>query len=113
MKNILRTLALSLCFVLHSVNSYAAGYAWGTLYDVHFTGSGAVIAYINGPRQNVPTCAVSFPNRFAIDGTSAAGKVQVSGLLSAYLTQKVVVITGTGDCVATGTEETINYFYID
>ena len=93
-------------------NSYAGSASSGILSTVHFMSNGVVIAYTSGARTDVPSCASNQPSRFTINGTSVGGKVQLSGLLSAYVAGKQVVIIGTGDCSVYGDTETISYFYI-
>ena len=94
-----------------AANSHAGSATSGVLSTLHFMSNGIVIAYTSGARSDIPPCAVNHPSRFAVDGTSAGGKVQVSGLFAAYTSGKQVIIIGTGDCSAYGDTETINYFY--
>lgn len=96
---------------MFATNSYAGSASSGTLSTVHFMSNGVVIASTSGTRSDVPPCAVNQSSRFSIDGTSAGGKVQVSGLLAAYASGKQVNIIGTGNCSVYGDTETISYFY--
>ena len=99
-----------LAFVLSAI-AYAGSAGSGVLSTVHFMSNGVVLLYTSGTRADVPQCAANFPSRFAVDATSAGGKVQLSGLLAAYATGKRVTIIGTGNCSAYGDSETISYFY--
>ena len=107
MKKILR-----LAILLASVNSYAGSADPGNLSNVHFMSDGVVLAYINGNRSDVPSCAVNQPLRFALSTASSGGKVQLAGLLTAYSSGKKIRIIGTGNCSAYGDTETIEYFYL-
>lgn len=100
-----------LLLALFSANALAGNAGAGTLNTVHFMGNGVVIVYTNGARSGVPSCASNNPSRFALDGTSAGGKVQLAGPLSAYATGKRVTIIGADNCSVYGDSETISYFY--
>jgi hypothetical protein len=97
--------------MLTSVSAFGGDAQPGTLSTVHFMSSGVVMVYTSGSRSNVPACAASFPSRFVVDGSTAGGKVQVSGLLTAYAAGKSVRIIGTGTCSVAGNSETIDFFY--
>ena len=99
-------------FTFYSMHLYAGSAGSGVLYNFHFMNNGVVIVYTTGTRTGVPSCATNQPLRFAVDATTAGGKVQLSGLLSAHAAQKPVVITGRGQCDAYGDTETISYVYI-
>jgi hypothetical protein len=72
-------------------------------------GNGVVIVYYDGgSRTGAPACA-TVNERFAVDGTTAGGKIQVAGLLTAYTGGKTVHLWGNGTCTAYGDTETINY----
>ena len=85
----------------------------GNLHTIHYMNNGIVVVYTTGTRTgNLQDCATNQPQRFAIDAKTEAGKVQLTGLLTAYTTGKPVVIIGKGDnCECHGDTETINYFY--
>jgi len=100
-----------IAIIMFSANLYAGSATSGILKLVHFMSDGIVIAYTSGTRSDIPTCAINQPSRFAIDATTSGGKVLLSGLLSAYASGKNVAIFGTGNCLAYGDSETINYFY--
>lgn len=102
---------LGAVLALSSISALAGDALSGTLSVVHFMANGVVLASTDGARSNVPSCAAAQPSRFAIDATTAAGKIQLSGLLAAYAAGKPVRIVGNGTCSAYGDSETINYFY--
>lgn len=83
----------------------------GTLSQPHFMSDGYVVVSTSGTRSSVPSCAATSPSRFAFDATTASGKAQLAGLLTAYASHLPVRILGTGDC-AWGSEK-VSYFYID
>lgn len=100
-----------LAALMISAATQAGSATSGTLSTVHFMSGGNVILYTSGSRSDVPSCASTQPNRFAVNGTTEGGKVQLSGLLTAYAAGKSVVIYGTGTCSVQGDTETISYFY--
>lgn len=102
--------AVSLLFGCQQALSGTA--AVGVLSMPHVLDNGVVIVYTDGTRTGIPGCATSFPNRFAFDSTTSAGKSKWAGILSAFLTGKPVYIAGTGDCSASSSSETLSYFYI-
>jgi hypothetical protein len=87
----------------HAGNSLA-----GTAHAVHYMGNGAVLFSHSGTRSGVPACA-TISTRFAINGATAAGKVQVAGLLSAVARGKTLNIIGNGDCSVWSDSETVHY----
>jgi hypothetical protein len=91
--------------------SHAGSASSGALSDFNYLNTGVVIVYTSGARTGVPSCAASQPSRFVIDATTAGGKVQLAGLLTAYTSGKPVVIVGTGACGVYGDTESISYFY--
>jgi len=80
------------------------------LKNLYFMSNGVVIAYVEGPRSNAPSCAAVESMRFAVNATTPAGKAQLSGLLTAYSTGKAVSIWGTGACTAWNDTESIDFF---
>jgi hypothetical protein len=86
--------------------------AEGTLAAPHFMSSGVIIVYTSGSRTGVPACATPQPQRFAFDATTAAGKSQLAGMLTAFTAGKSVIMAGTGTCSVIGDSETLSHFYI-
>lgn len=97
-------------FLLHLANAYA-GDGSGTISAVHFMYNGVILFSVSAARTNVPPCATIL-QRFALNGTTPVGKLQVAGLLSAYAQGKQVVVIGTGTCPDWGDTESVSYFYI-
>lgn len=94
--------------------SHASSASGGKLHTIHFMGNGAVIVYTTGTISgDKPSCTDSnqHKNIYAIDGTSSVGKVQLTGLLSAYASGKNVTIIGAENCGPWGDAETLLYFY--
>jgi len=104
---------VSLLTLVVSANAYAGSAGAGTLSNLHFMGNGVVILYTSGARTGVPACATTQPNRFAIDGTTAAGKVHLAGVLAAHAAGKTVYIFGTGNCSNFPDTESVNYFAVE
>ena len=91
--------------------AHAGESTMGQISGVHFMGNGAVIFYHSGQRSGAPACA-TIPNRFAIEGSTSTGKVQVAGLLSAVARGKNIYVLGLGVCNAWSDTETVNYFSV-
>ena len=83
----------------------------GLLDTVIVWPGGQVMVSTSGTRASVPSCGSSHPRQFAFDSTTAAGRAQLSVLLTAYASGKSVRIIGTALCDVVGDTETINYFY--
>lgn len=89
-----------------------ASTAWeGSVHDVHFMQNGVVLVYTTGSRTTPPSCS-TVAGRFAFDSTTAGGKSQLAGILTADAGGRQVIIVGTGDCGVYGDSETISHFYI-
>jgi len=102
--------ALGLLFACSSALAGTA--ASGLLSMPHVLENGVVIVYTSGTRTNTPSCALTYPDRFAFDSTTAAGKSLWAGILAAFLAEKAVFIAGTNSCSVSGGSETLSYFYI-
>lgn len=106
----LRFFAL-LSAILSPALTHAGSADTGQFRTLHFMANGTVVAYTTGARADVPACASSQPSRFVFDASTDQGKAQLSGLLTAYATNKSVKIFGTGACNVIGDTETLSYFY--
>lgn len=96
-----------------SANAFSGNAELGEIYNLHFMSNGVVIVYTRGIRTNVPPCALNQPARFAVDGKSAGGKVQLSGLLTAYSLGQKVRFIGANNCNAYSDTETANYIVVN
>ncbi|SRR6266568_6384819 len=105
------TMLLARVLLLVPIVAHAGERTSGTISLPHFISNGVVIFYTSGTRTNVPACA-TLANRFAINGATAAGRIQVAGLLSAYTQGKQVAVIGTGSCPDWGETESVSYFYV-
>ena len=102
--------------LIFTAGIFAAGAASAGTADVgnpnnpYFMSNGVVLFWTNGARSNVPACGQGIAQRFAINGATAAGKVQAAALLTAYSLGKKISVIGTGDCQVWSDTETVNYF---
>ena len=64
--------------------------------------------YISGTANGRPSCANGFSYWMIKDENSAAGRSQLSMLLTAYASGKTVRVTGTGACTRWGDGEDLN-----
>lgn len=104
-----RTLLTTLC-LLSAATAYGSSALPGTLSKPHFLANGNVIVYTDGQVSGTPPCGSA--GRYSFDATTAGGKIQLSGLLTAYAAGKHVGIVGSGVCSGNG-DEAINYIYIE
>ncbi len=105
------TMLFLLSVSLFSVSAFAGNAGAGYLKTIHFFRTGVVLFYTTGERSDIPDCSINQPQRFALDASTPGGRVQLTGLLSAYNSGKRVVIIGLGNCSIYSDTETINYFY--
>lgn len=84
----------------------------GSLLMPHMLENGVVIVYTSGSRTDAPVCALTYPDRFAFDSTTPAGKGQWAGILAAFIAGKRVFIGGTNTCSISAGSENLSYFYI-
>jgi hypothetical protein len=90
----------------------AAGHSTlAMISEVLHMSNGVVLFSHNGQRSGAPACA-TLTGRFAIDGSTVGGRVQVAGLLSAVARSKAITVFGTGTCSAWGDTETVNFFQV-
>jgi len=95
-----------------SVSAVFAGTAGlGTPASPYAMWNGVLLVPTDGARVNVPACATESA-RFAINGTTAAGKVQVATMLMAIALGKKIYVWGTGTCSVWADTETIDFFQI-
>ena len=92
-------------------NAFAGSATFGTLSTVHTFANGVVLVYTNGSRSEVPACATNQPARFAINGSTAGGKVLAAAIFANYSLGKQVTIIGSGTCDVYGDTESISYIY--
>ena len=95
--------------LLASTAAYASDAGTGHIKSPIALDNGGLIFYHDGSRTATPSCASSQPGRWVIDGTTAAGKVAVAHLLTAYTLQKPISIHGNGSCQVWFDTETVDY----
>ena len=124
-KKLVKTISI-LLIILSSVlsvkiaNSTSSPESWIT--RMHFLGDGSVwvwvadardVSYFDAEDSNRPGCTRTInPNSFIVDGSTASGQVQVSGLMMAYTTKQKVKIKGTNDCRSRGDVESISHIEV-
>lgn len=96
--------------VLSATPAFGSDALPGRLSLPAFMSDGYVIVTTDGQRSSNP-CTSTYPQRYALNATTAAGKIQLAGLLSAHAAGLPVRIIGTGSC-SPHNEELISYFYI-
>lgn len=102
-------LVLALLFALPTAASSSSP---AVVSKVYFTSTGAVVFHTDKVRPDVPACAASQTTRWAIDPNTAAGKIQLAGLLSAHATGKLVEVGGTNTCNIWGDTESVSYLLV-
>lgn len=87
---------------------------YGEITSPYFMENGAVIFYHSAARVGtIPACAQSQSGRWVIDGSTEGGKIQVSGMLSAYAMGKSIRVIGNASCGIWDNTETVSYFIIE
>ena len=72
--------------------------------------NGVVVVNFPGPnRTDGPACVAAYPNRFAFNGNTDAGKAMLAVLLAAYAAGTQVTIAGEGTCSAWADAETVSW----
>ncbi len=102
---------LTSILALSPLAALAGSAAPAALTDVFLMSNGVAMVVTPGARTGAPACAIVY-NRFAVDATTAAGKAQLAGLLTAHASGKAVEIIGTGVCSAWSDTESINYVHV-
>jgi hypothetical protein len=82
---------------------------------VSFTNTGFVYVYFDATAvTNVPACGagrLGSTYNYVFDGTTAAGKSMLAGILAAHAAGEGVWFTGTGDCGVVAGNETLAQFH--
>ena len=103
------TLALLSLFISGQAEAGTSGPGYPA--NVYFMINGIALIPVDSAQIDPPACA-TVKSRFAIDGTTSAGKVQIAALLTAIAMGKQINIWGTGTCSIWGDTETISFFQI-
>jgi hypothetical protein len=105
--DLLKTLIASCCIVLPSPG--IAGSASGTISWYTAFNNGIVLFLVSDSRSDMPSCASNNANRWAIDGSTVAGQVLASQIITGYSLGKSVIVQGTGDCRVGFDSEAVSY----
>lgn len=103
--------------IVVAISLVAVTTSWGgtagptRIHAINFMPNGVAIFYVDNGRVSVPSCAANQPSRFALNGATSGGKVQLSGLLTAYAAGRQIYVHGTGDCGYWGDTESVDFFY--
>jgi hypothetical protein len=96
-------------FILFSYNMVFSSTQTGTVTDILVRDDGLHLIYLSGDRSTEPTCVKAHGFRYWMikDENNIYGKSQFSMLLSAYLSNKKVIIRGSHICSRWGDGEDI------
>jgi len=85
------------------------------IYGVYGTFNGALLfsTKSGNARSNLPACASTTSERWAIDASTPAGQAAAAVLLTAWTQHKRVWVTGKGVCTIWGDTETIEHFLVE
>jgi hypothetical protein len=97
-----RSFALSLATVLFAHPASASSSSSAAILGVSAAVEGLGSFSQSGSRTSLPTCATS--TYWSIDLSSPGGPATMAALISAYLSNKPISVTGTGTCNAYGQE---------
>lgn len=106
MKKLVATVLL-LCPLFCSAGAAGAG----NIVGPYFMQTGALLVSTDAAQSGAPACA-TVASRWAIDGTTPAGKVQAAAVFSALAMGKKIAVWGTGTCSVWGDTETVNFLQI-
>ena len=86
----------------------------GVISSILPTYNGAVLFNHTGTRGAPPTCqGPGLANRWALDTTTAGGQSMLAVLLSAWASNKRIIIIGTGACTIWGDTETVSFYVVE
>lgn len=110
-KQLARGMITTLSFLL-AVQANASNATAGTISSFYMFQTGAAFFTTTGTRSSdIPSCASTTPQQWALDSTTAGGKSLLAQLLVAYAAGKSITISGDGTCSAYSGRETINFIY--
>jgi len=90
--------------------STTSGY--GYISGINAANNGAVLftVTVNGStRSSIPSCAATFPARWAIDASTVPGQIAAQILMTAFQQHRPISVTGTGSCTIWSNTETVSY----
>lgn len=80
-------------------------------YGLFFMQTGALLVSTDAVQSGAPACA-TVVGRWAIDGTTPAGKLQAAAVIAALAMGKKIAIWGTGTCSVWGDTETVSFLQV-
>ncbi len=83
----------------------------GNIVGPYFMQTDALLVSTDAPQSGAPACA-TVASRWAIDGTTPAGKIQVAAVLAAFAMGKKIAVWGAGTCSVWGDTETVNFLQV-
>ena len=105
-------LFIALVVVAASISSAYAGTSGpGNIINPYFMQNGALLVTTDASQSGAPSCATVI-NRWAIDATTPAGKLQATAVLTAYAMGKKIAIWGTGTCSVWGDTEGVSFLQV-
>jgi hypothetical protein len=102
--------ALSASLLLTTLPAYGSQTSGGTVHNILVMSNGLVLFQLTGTRTTPPSCGTGNPTRWVFNANTAAGQAKMSLLMTAYATQKQIMIIGTSSCPDYGDTESIDYF---
>ncbi len=112
MKKLLIVFLFSGLGVFSGAVAQAGAALTGNPYNLYSMWNGALFMWTNRVHSDPTVCGANLRSRFAIDGTTAAGKVQVAALLAAYSMGKKITIQSTETSLVWSDTETVSFFQI-
>lgn len=94
---------------LASVCSQAGSAPGVTIAKIEADDNGLFFVYLSANISNVAVCGQSQPNAFAVDSSTAGGKIMVTVIAEAYALGKSVEAVGSGVCSVYATYESLHY----
>lgn len=106
----IRTLAMLALIILTCPPAFASSQV-GKIANIYTMDNGVVLFDVVGARAGpIPSCASGLPNRWALNGSTAAGQVKVANLLTAFSMKTTVYVFGKDTCVSWGDTEEVDFF---
>jgi len=92
-----------------SENSQAGSASGVTIAKIEADDSGLFFVYLSANISNVAACGQTQPNAFAIDSSTAGGKIMITVISEAYALGKSVEVEGSGTCSLYPVYESLHY----
>jgi hypothetical protein len=102
-----QTVLTMVFLVLIPTAALASDSTSGTVNNILVLG-GKVFFFTTGTRTSMPTCQTQ-GSRWVFNGASAEGQAMLSVLLTAYASNKAILVHGTGACTDWGDTESVEF----